>query len=187
MLDEFLGKQVKNKRIRAKQQQQVKPANTGTDLFSSPKATIKKNINWGIVTILGVSPIIISVISAVHIYEFFKIGNSEILSIALAGSFEFLAMASLVAIWELKSLNKSTIAALWAMILLLVLLMISGNVYSTWLNLNDVGVNEVSKLLGMEMGDTVKRAVAFVQGALLPIMSLSFIKILANYIIVRKQ
>ena len=183
MNDEFLGGKIKNKRIRAKQAKSVEKK----DLFSGHTPGSKSNINWGIVTILGVSPLIISFISAIHVYEFFMIGNSPRLSIALAGSFEFLAMASLVAIWELKSLTKSTRAALWSMILLLVLLMISGNVYSTWLNLNDVGVNEVSELLDMEMGNSVKRAVAFAQGAILPVVSLSFIKILANYIIVRKK
>jgi len=187
MNDEFLGKPVKNKRIRAKQQQQVKPASSGTDLFSGPKATIKKNINWFIVTVLGIPPMIISIISAVHIFDFFLVGNSKILAIALAGSFEFLAMASLVAIWELKSMNKTTVLALWSMILLMLLLMITGNVYSTWLNLNSEGVTAISELIGAEMGPSVKRGVATLQGAILPICSLTFIKILANYIIVRKQ
>lgn len=187
MNDEFLGKEVKNKRIKAKQQQQVKPVNTETDLFSGPKATIKKNINWFIVTVLGIPPMIISVISAIHIYEFFQIGNSPALAVALAGSFEFLAMASLVAIWELKSMNKTTVLALWSMILLMLLLMIIGNVYSTWLNLNSDGVTAISELIGAEMGNSVKRGVAILQGAILPVCSLTFIKILANYIIVRKK
>ncbi len=186
--DRVLEKSIQADKLKKKKEQEL-VYNPDAGLFSRERkentGTVSK-INWFIVSMLIISPLIISIISAIHIYEFFQIGNSPLLAGVLAGAFEFLTMSALVAIWEFQILTKATRVFLWLMMLLLVFLMIAGNVYSTWLHLDVIQVERISALLNWNMGDSVSRVVAVFQGAILPITSLGFIKILVNYIIKRR-
>ena len=140
------------------------------------------HINKFTVVSLLLPPLIISFISAFHLVRFFNIGNIEWVSIFLAASFEVLSLSALIAIKELSVLDKFSKAALWIMILLLVSLQISGNVYSVWAHIDKTMASGVALLLGVHAGNGINRAVAIFQGSILPISALAFIKILANYL-----
>jgi|694.fasta_scaffold47411_2 hypothetical protein len=79
-----------------------------------------------IVTSFIVVPIISSVISALHIVDFFQLGNPTWLAVALAISIELGSIASFLTLSILDKLSKGIV---WTVFIILFLMQIIGNMY----------------------------------------------------------
>jgi hypothetical protein len=82
-----------------------------------------------IVTSFIVVPIISSVISALHIVDFFSLGNPTWLSIALAIAIELGSIASFLTLSILDKLNKSIV---WTVFIILFFMQMIGNMYFSY-------------------------------------------------------
>jgi len=126
-------------------------------------------------------PVIISLVSAVHLVDWFRMGNSELLSWLLALSFEVLTISALIAMKQMKMFSAATRIFIWVAVFMLAALQIIGNIYSVFLKLNPGLIEQASVLAGMAYGHSSERMAAILLGAILPLTSLAFLKILANY------
>ena len=86
----------------------------------------KDNYRGIIITCLAVVPLIVSLISTVHVVNFFKLSNFEWLAITLAIAFEIGALSSLAALAVMDKINKYS---LWAIFILITLMQMMGNTY----------------------------------------------------------
>jgi hypothetical protein len=123
--------------------------------------------------------IIVSVISTIHVIDFFKLSNPEWLAISLAIAFEIGAAASLASLITLDKMNK---ALIWALFIILTLMQMMGNAYYAYVHLENY--QAWIELFGLveEEAITQKRILAIISGAILPIVALGFIKSLVDYI-----
>lgn len=123
--------------------------------------------------------IIVSVISTIHVIDFFKLSNPEWLAISLAIAFEIGAAASLASLITLDKMNK---ALIWALFIILTLMQMMGNAYYAYVHLENY--KAWIELFGLveEEAITQKRILAIISGAILPIVALGFIKSLVDYI-----
>lgn len=122
---------------------------------------------------------IVSLISTIHVIDFFKISNPDWLAICLAIAFEIGAAASLASLIVLEKMNKTII---WALFVLLTAMQAMGNTYYAYTNLTDF--QEWVELFGLVEEDLIyqKRLLSIISGAILPIIALGFIKSLVDYI-----
>lgn len=128
-------------------------------------------------------PIVISIISMLHSITFFELTNSLLLSWSLAAAFEFASISALFALTALSKIKKTTIWILFGCILLI---QIVGNMYHSIVHL-DINNPDLLKLLSViginiEFLPWVFRILAFLQGGILPIISLSFVKATVEYL-----
>lgn len=123
--------------------------------------------------------LLVSVISTIHVIDFFKLSNPTWLAISLAVAFEVGAAASLASLIALKKMNKSLV---WMLFFLLTAMQAMGNTYYAYVNLVDF--TAWSELFGLIEEDIIfqKRILSIVSGAILPIVALGFIKSLVDYI-----
>lgn len=123
--------------------------------------------------------VMVSIISTIHVIDFFELSNPKWLAVTLAIAFEVGAAASLASIIALKKMNKGIV---WALFILLTLMQAMGNTYYAFINLK--GFDGWIELFGLIDQDPVqqKRIVAFISGAVLPLVALGFIKSLVDYI-----
>lgn len=123
--------------------------------------------------------VMVSIISTIHVIDFFELSNPKWLAVTLAVAFEVGAAASLASIIALKKMNKGIV---WALFILLTLMQAMGNTYYAFVNLK--GFEGWIELFGLIDQDPVqqKRIVAFISGAVLPLVALGFIKSLVDYI-----
>lgn len=123
--------------------------------------------------------VMVSIISTIHVIDFFELSNPKWLAVTLAIAFEVGAAASLASIIALKKMNKGIV---WALFILLTLMQAMGNTYYAFVNLN--GFEGWIELFGLIDEDPVqqKRIVSFISGAVLPLVALGFIKSLVDYI-----
>ena len=123
--------------------------------------------------------IIVSVISTIHVIDFFKLSNPEWLAVSLAIAFEIGAAASLASLITLDKMNK---ALIWALFIILTLMQMMGNAYYAYVHLENY--QAWIELFGLveEEAITQKRILAIISGAILPIVALGFIKSLVDYI-----
>lgn len=82
-----------------------------------------------IITSFIVVPIISSTISALHIVDFFSLGNPTWLSIALAIAIELGSIASFLTLSILDKLNKSIV---WTVFIILFFMQMIGNMYFSY-------------------------------------------------------
>lgn len=123
--------------------------------------------------------IMVSLISTVHVIEFFRLSNPEWLAISLAIAFEIGAAASLASLIILKKMNKGLI---WTLFILLTLMQAMGNTYYSFMHLeNFSGWIELFNLVDEEILYQ-KRVLSIISGAILPLIALGFIKSLVDYI-----
>lgn len=121
----------------------------------------------------------VSVISTIHVVEFFRLSNPEWLAITLAVSFEIGAAASLASIIALKKMNKTLI---WSLFIILTCMQAMGNTYYAFVNLGNF--SGWSELFDIDGEDLIfqKRILSILSGAILPIVALGFIKSLVDYL-----
>lgn len=123
--------------------------------------------------------VMVSIISTIHVIDFFELSNPKWLAVTLAIAFEVGAAASLASIIALKKMNKGIV---WALFIVLTLMQAMGNTYYAFVNLK--GFEGWIELFGLVDEDLVqqKRIVSFISGAVLPLVALGFIKSLVDYI-----
>jgi hypothetical protein len=122
---------------------------------------------------------IVSVISTIHVIDFFRLSNPDWLAISLAIAFEIGAAASLASLIALKKMNKSLV---WGLFITLTLMQMMGNTYYAYNNLEDF--QSWVELFGLVDSEPIfqKRVLSLVSGAILPLVALGFIKSLVDYI-----
>lgn len=123
--------------------------------------------------------LMVSVISTIHVIDFFKLSNPTWLAISLAVAFEVGAAASLASLIALRKMNKGLV---WMLFFLLTAMQAMGNTYYAYVNLQDF--QAWSELFGLIEEEVIfqKRILSIVSGAILPIVALGFIKSLVDYI-----
>ena len=123
--------------------------------------------------------LLVSIISTIHVIDFFKLSNPTWLAVSLAIGFEVGAAASLASLIILEKMNKGIV---WGLFILLTAMQAMGNTYYEFSHLeNFTGWIE---LFGLQEEDLIyqKRILAIISGAVLPIVALGFIKSLVDYI-----
>jgi hypothetical protein len=138
-----------------------------------------KNLHWFIVSTFVGLYLIVSIISTIHVIDFFRISNPEWLSVFLAIAFEVGAAASLSSIIIMDRMNKLLV---WSLFIMLTLMQAMGNTYYAYTHLSDF--NSWIELFGLVEEDPIyqKRTISIISGAILPLVSLGFIKSLVDYI-----
>jgi hypothetical protein len=122
---------------------------------------------------------IVSIISTIHVIDFFELSNPYWLAVSLAIAFEFGAAASLASLVALDKMNKTIV---WLLFFAITAMQMQGNMYYAFTNLHDYqSWIELFNLVEWEPL-AQKRVLAFVSGAILPLVALGFIKSLVDYI-----
>lgn len=122
--------------------------------------------------------VIVSLISTLHVIEFFEMSNPRWLAISLAVAFEIGAAASLASIIVLEKTSKTLV---WSLFILLTGMQMQGNMFYAYQHLQDfAGWIELFGLQEEEL-ITQKRILSFVSGGILPLIALGFIKSLVDY------
>ena len=123
--------------------------------------------------------LIVSVISTIHVIDFFLLSNPKWLAVSLAIAFEIGAAASLASLIVLNKMNKVLV---WALFIILTAMQMMGNTYYAYTQLNDF--QSWVELFGLIEEDpiTQKRILAIISGSILPLIALGFIKSLVDYI-----
>jgi hypothetical protein len=122
---------------------------------------------------------LVSIISTIHVIDFFELSNPYWLAVTLAIGFEFGAAASLASLVILDKMNKTLV---WALFITITLMQMQGNMYYAFTNLEDF--QSWSELFNLIEEEPIfqKRVLAAVSGAILPLVALGFIKSLVDYI-----
>lgn len=136
-------------------------------------------VHWFIILTFVSLYLIVSVISTIHVVEFFRLSNPEWLSISLAIAFEVGAAASLASIIVLDKMNKFLV---WALFMTLTFMQAMGNTYYAFTHLSDF--QSWIELFGLVEEEIIyqKRILSLISGAILPLVALGFIKSLVDYI-----
>jgi hypothetical protein len=123
--------------------------------------------------------LVVSVISTIHVIDFFEMTNPKWLSIFLAIAFEIGAAASLASIIVMDKMNKFIV---WSLFFTLTAMQAIGNTYFAYIHLSDF--SQWSELFGLSEEEPIfqKRILSIISGAILPLVSLGFIKALVDYI-----
>lgn len=123
--------------------------------------------------------VIVSLISTLHVIEFFEMSNPRWLAISLAVAFEIGAAASLASIIVLEKTSK---ALVWSLFILLTAMQMQGNMFYAYTHLENF--KDWIELFGLQEEEliTQKRILSIVSGAILPVIALGFIKSLVDYI-----
>lgn len=123
--------------------------------------------------------LLVSVISTIHVIDFFKLSNPTWLAVSLAIAFELGAAASLASLVILDKMNRTLV---WILFSAITLMQMQGNMYYAFVNMKDF--QGWSELFGLIEEDVIyqKRVLAAVSGAILPLVALGFIKSLVDYI-----
>lgn len=149
--------------------------------------TQNSKIVWAIIISFLVIPIIVSVVSTIHVINFFELSNNFALAVTLAVAFEIGALSALAGLVALGKINKNVV---WFIFILLTLFQINGNTYfaydilSTKMIDNPNLIRNWAELFGLAEEDPVfiKRIIALISGGILPIVSLAFLDLLVDYI-----
>jgi hypothetical protein len=143
------------------------------------KSTKSKAVNRFIIGTFVSLYLLVSIISTIHVIDFFRLSNPEWLAISLAIGFELGAAASLAALITLEKMNKTIV---WGLFILITAMQMQGNMYYAYTNIKDYqGWVELFNLVEWEP-IAQKRLLAGVSGAILPLVALGFIKSLVDYI-----
>lgn len=123
--------------------------------------------------------IVVSLISTIHVIDFFRLSNPDWLAVSLAIAFEIGAAASLAAIIALKKMSKWMV---WGVFIILAGMQMMGNTFYAYTHLHDF--QGWSELFGLNEEEQIyqKRILSIISGAILPLIALGFIKSLVDYI-----
>jgi hypothetical protein len=118
-------------------------------------------------------------VSTIHVIDFFRLSNPNWLAISIAIAFEIGAAASLASIIVMDKMNKFIV---WSLFFVLTAMQAIGNTYFAYTHLSDF--SEWSDLFGLSEEEPIfqKRVLSVISGAILPLVSLGFIKALVDYI-----
>lgn len=147
----------------------------------------KKKLFWIILISFLLIPLIVSVISSIHVINFFELSNYKSLAIALSISFEIGALSALAGLVVMDKINKNII---YFIFFLLTAYQMMGNTYYAYDMLTQKMVGEPNliknwtELFGFDIEDSIlmKRIIAIISGAILPIVSLCFLDLSVDYI-----
>lgn len=138
-----------------------------------------KLVHHAIISVFVTLYALVATISMINSVAFFDLAHDGIMSWVLAIGFELGAAASLGAIIILDRTNK---AMVWGLFILLTLFQMMANSFHAYVNLQDyMGWIE---LFGLERMSPIeqKRILSIISGAVLPVVSLGFIKSLVDYV-----
>jgi hypothetical protein len=123
--------------------------------------------------------LLVSIISTIHVIDFFELSNPYWLAVTLAIGFEIGAAASLASLVILKKMNKTLV---WALFITITLMQMQGNMYYAFINMDDF--TSWAELFNLIEEEPIfqKRVLAAISGAILPLVALGFIKSLVDYI-----
>jgi hypothetical protein len=123
--------------------------------------------------------LVVSIISTIHVIDFFRLSNPDWLAVSLAIAFEIGAAASLASLIALEKMNKGLI---WTLFILLTLMQMMGNTFYAFTHLQNY--QGWIELFGLVEEEPLyqKRVLSIISGAILPIVALGFIKSLVDYI-----
>jgi hypothetical protein len=123
--------------------------------------------------------LLVSIISTIHVIEFFKLSNPYWLAVSLAIGFELGAAASLASLIILDKMNKTLV---WMLFGTITLMQMQGNMYYAFVHMENF--QGWSELFGLVEEDIIyqKRVLSAVSGAILPLVALGIIKSLIDYI-----
>lgn len=140
---------------------------------------MKKHLHWFIISTFVSLYLVVSIISTIHVIDFFKLSNPDWLAIFLAISFEIGAAASLASLLVLKKMNKTLV---WVLFFVLTVMQGMGNTFYAFINLENF--ESWSQLFGLDEEELIfqKRVLSLISGAILPLVALGFIKSLVDYI-----
>lgn len=140
---------------------------------------MKKWTHWFIIGTFVTLYAIVSIISTIHVIDFFKMSNPTWLAVSLAIAFEVGAAASLASIIVMDKMNKTLI---WFLFILLTGMQMMGNAYFAYMHLEDY--KGWIELFGLIEEEEIfqKRILSIISGAILPLVALGFIKSLVDYI-----
>ncbi len=150
------------------------------------KNSISK-MTWLIIISFLLVPICVSVISTIHVINFFSLSNGFGLALTLAIAFEIGALSALAGLVALGKINKNVV---WFIFILLTIFQVNGNTYYAYDVLTQKMVIEPNliknwaELFGLADEDPIfiKRIIALISGGILPIVSLAFLDLLVDYI-----
>jgi hypothetical protein len=136
-------------------------------------------IKWTIVGIFVGLYAMVSIISTIHVIDFFRLSNPNWLAVTLAIAFEVGAAASLGAI---VILDKTSRFMVWMLFLIITAMQMMGNMYYAYTHLTEY--QSWSELFGLIEEEQIyqKRILSLISGAILPVVALGFIKSLVDYI-----
>lgn len=122
---------------------------------------------------------IVSIISTIHVIDFFTLSNPSWLATSLAIAFEVGAAASLASLIALDKMSKKLV---WGLFITLTLMQMMGNTYYAFTNLHDY--QSWVDLFGLTEEEPIyqKRILSIISGAVLPLVALGFIKSLVDYV-----
>jgi hypothetical protein len=140
------------------------------------KDKLVKNFIISVFTMLYV---VTSLISTIHVIDFFELSNPRWMAISLAVAFELGAAASLASLIALDKMNKTLV---WILFITITAMQVQGNLYFAFKNAQ--GYDSWVQLFNLVEEDPLyqKRILSFVSGAILPLVALGFIKSLVDYI-----
>lgn len=134
--------------------------------------------NW-IVGVFVALYAIVSVISTIHVVDFFELSNPKWLAVSLAVAFEVGAAACLAAI---VILDRTSRWLVWTLFATITAMQMSGNMYYAYTHLEDFrGWVELFALTDLP-AMAQKRILSVVSGGILPLVALGFIKSLVDYV-----
>lgn len=138
----------------------------------------KKAVSYFIIGTFVSLYLMVSVISTIHVIDFFSISNPTWLAVSLAVAFEIGAAASLASLIALDKMNKGMV---WGLFIILTLMQAMGNTYYAYMHLSDF--KGWVELFGLAEEEIIyqKRILSIISGAVLPIVALGFIKSLVDY------
>jgi hypothetical protein len=141
--------------------------------------TQKTLVNRFVISTFVLLYLCVSIISTIHVIDFFSLSNPYWLAVSLAIAFELGAAASLASLIALDKMNKTIV---WILFFVITAMQMQGNMYYAFKNLT--GYTEWVQLFNLVEEDPLyqKRILAFVSGAILPLVALGFIKSLVDYI-----
>ena len=136
-------------------------------------------VHWFIIGTFVSLYLLVSIISTIHVVDFFELSNTKWLAITLAIAFEVGAAASLASLVTLEKMNKSLVFGLF---ITLTLFQAMGNSYYAFVNLEDF--RGWIELFGLQDEELIfqKRVLSIISGGILPLVALGFIKSLVDYI-----
>jgi len=152
------------------------------------KSFFKKYYKGMIVAALALTPILVSFISMIHVVNFFELSNYKWLAIVLAVAFEIGALSSLAALAVMDKISKGS---MWMIFILVTAIQCVGNTYYAYDFVTDMlaadpqWINSWTELFALNEEEDiiyVKRLLAIITGAILPIISLGFTHMLVEYI-----
>lgn len=139
----------------------------------------EKIVKGFIIGTFAILYLVTSLISTIHVIDFFELSNPRWMAISLAIAFELGAAASLSSIIALDKMNKGLI---WTLFIVITAMQVQGNLYFAFTNLTDFSTwSELFNIIDEEI-IYQKRIISIVSGAILPLVALGFIKSLVDYI-----